>query len=62
MVSDNDSFNKIKNFMFENPSFKGNEISLSTIVQVLGIYLRDIVIQNQKDDPNVPDPLPDKND
>jgi len=48
--------------MFENPSFKGNEISLSTIVQVLGIYLRDIVIQNQKDDPNVPDPLPDKND
>ncbi|MBM3405602.1 MAG: hypothetical protein FJY10_12035 [Bacteroidetes bacterium] len=39
--TDKEIFKEVKDYIFNNPVFEGNQLNLSTIVKILSIYLRD---------------------
>jgi len=44
-VSDNSDFRQIKNFIYNNPSYKDIDVSLATLATVIGIFLRDFYLE-----------------
>ncbi|MCK5136973.1 MAG: hypothetical protein KAR19_14400 [Bacteroidales bacterium] len=43
--SERQSFKKVKDFIYNNPTYQGAAISLFVMVEAIGIYLRDLVIK-----------------
>lgn len=45
-LTDTEAFSKIKDFIYQNPNYKGKRVDLSLIITLTSLYLRDKYLEN----------------